>query len=234
MADYKSKIDKYNNTEKDLGSYNDARCNYYEGMTVGEIWGYETEGFFTSTQDVASHENEEARTPENILNLYYQSVGRNSNLLLNIPPNRQGLFAENDVKSMIGFKKLLDQEFKNEVKPLKVTSTFNRGKEYVAQNMADNNPNTYWATKDNVTTASAEFNFGKPVELNRVMLQEYIKLGQRIKDFKMEAFVDGQWKPLTEGTTIGHKVIKKCELTKTNKVRLTVEAKACSPFSVKV
>jgi alpha-L-fucosidase len=177
------------------------------------------------------HANEEARTPENILNLYYQSVGRNSNLLLNIPPNRQGLFADNDVKSMIGFKKLLDQEFKNEVKPLKVTSAFNRGKEYAAQNMADNNPNTYWATKDNVTKASAEFNFGKPVELNRVLLQEYIKLGQRVKDFKVEAFVDGQWKQLTDGTTIGHKVIKKCELTKTNKVRLTVEAKACPLIS---
>ncbi len=64
LADYKSKIDKYNNTEKDLGSYNDARCNYYEGMTVGEIWGYETEGFFTSTQDVASHASQK---------LYYAS-----------------------------------------------------------------------------------------------------------------------------------------------------------------
>lgn len=55
MADHTSKIDKYNNPEKNLGNYNDARTNYYEGMTIGEIWGYVTEGFFTSEEDVANH-----------------------------------------------------------------------------------------------------------------------------------------------------------------------------------
>lgn len=55
MADYLSKIDKYSNPEKDLGNYYDARANYYEGMTIGEIWGYVTEGFFTSEEDVKNH-----------------------------------------------------------------------------------------------------------------------------------------------------------------------------------
>ena len=55
LSDYTSKIDKYSNPEKDLGKYYDARVNYYEGMTIGEIWGYVTEGFFTSEEDVAQH-----------------------------------------------------------------------------------------------------------------------------------------------------------------------------------
>ena len=55
LSDYVSKIDKYNNTEKNLGNYHDARTEYYEGMTIGEIWGYVTEGFFTSEEDVANH-----------------------------------------------------------------------------------------------------------------------------------------------------------------------------------
>ncbi len=55
LADYTSKIDKYNNPDKFIGSYNDARCDYYEGMTLGEIWGYETEGFFTSEEDIKNH-----------------------------------------------------------------------------------------------------------------------------------------------------------------------------------
>ena len=55
LADYISKLDKYNNPEKDLGGYYDARVNYYEGMTLGEIWGYVTEGFFTSEEDVKNH-----------------------------------------------------------------------------------------------------------------------------------------------------------------------------------
>lgn len=50
LADYQSTIDKYNNPEKKLGD-----DYYYEGMKVGEIWGYETEGFFTSAEDIASH-----------------------------------------------------------------------------------------------------------------------------------------------------------------------------------
>lgn len=64
MADYLSKLDKYNNPEKDLGGYLDARVNYYEGMTLGEIWGYVTEGFFTSLDDVKNHASQ---------NLYFAS-----------------------------------------------------------------------------------------------------------------------------------------------------------------
>lgn len=55
LADYVSKIDKYTNPEKELGAYWDARANYYEGMTIGEVWGYVTEGFFTSAEDVSTH-----------------------------------------------------------------------------------------------------------------------------------------------------------------------------------
>src|SRR5690606_36987745 len=52
LSDYLSTIDRYTNPQNDLGSYWDARFNYYEGMTLGEIWGYETEGFFTSVVDI--------------------------------------------------------------------------------------------------------------------------------------------------------------------------------------
>jgi TonB-linked SusC/RagA family outer membrane protein len=55
LADYLSKIGKYSNEEKSLGAYFDARFNYYGGMTIGEIWGYETEGFFTSEEDIKNH-----------------------------------------------------------------------------------------------------------------------------------------------------------------------------------
>lgn len=59
LADYLSKIDKYSNAEKRIGEYYDGRADYYEGMTLGEIWGYVTEGFFTSEQDIANHASQE-------------------------------------------------------------------------------------------------------------------------------------------------------------------------------
>lgn len=64
LSDYLSKIDQYSNPEKDLGAYYDDRVNYYEGMTIGEIWGYVTEGLFASEEDVKNHASQD---------LYYAS-----------------------------------------------------------------------------------------------------------------------------------------------------------------
>ncbi len=65
LADYTSKIIKYTNPEKELGAYWDARVNYYEGMTIGEIWGYVTEGFFTSEEDILNHASQRLYFPSN-------------------------------------------------------------------------------------------------------------------------------------------------------------------------
>ena len=89
------------------------------------------------------------RSPENLLELYYSSVGRNSNLLLNVPPDRRGLLHENDVKSLMAFRELLKKEFETDLaKGKKVTATSHRGKGYEASNVNDGNPETYWATND--------------------------------------------------------------------------------------
>ncbi len=63
LSDYLSTIDRYTNPQNDLGSYWDARFNYYEGMTLGEIWGYETEGFFTSEEDIQNHADQNIYSP---------------------------------------------------------------------------------------------------------------------------------------------------------------------------
>lgn len=63
LADHLSKIDKYTNPEKEMGNYADARINYYEGMTLGEIWGYVTEGFFTSEEDIEKHAKQDLFEP---------------------------------------------------------------------------------------------------------------------------------------------------------------------------
>lgn len=63
LSDYVSTIDRYTNPKKDLGSAWDARYNYYPGMTIGEMWGYETEGFFTSEEDIQSHADQNLYSP---------------------------------------------------------------------------------------------------------------------------------------------------------------------------
>jgi len=173
------------------------------------------------------------RSPENLMELYYSSVGRNSNLLLNIPPDRRGLLHENDVKSLLAFSELRKKEFENEVaKGKKVTVSGKRGKGYEGSNVNDCNPETYWATKDDDKTGEVIIDLGTETEVNRILLQEYINLGQRVQEFRVEAYVNGTWKQVIEGTTIGHKVIRKFPVEKATKIKVIIaKSKACPVIS---
>ncbi len=173
------------------------------------------------------------RTPKNLMELYYSSVGRNSNLLLNVPPDRRGLLHENDIKALSGFKELLDKEFvKDLAKGKKIKATSTRGKEYSASYINDGNLETYWTTNDYQTSADLIIDLGPETEVNRIILQEYIKLGKRVQEFKVSAFVNGEWKPLIDGTTIGHKAIRKFPVVKTSKIKITIgKSKACPVIS---
>jgi len=173
------------------------------------------------------------RTAENLLELYYSSVGRNCNLLLNVPPDRRGLLHENDVKSLMAFKELREKEFTSEIaRGKKVVSSSVRGKDYRSPNVNDGDPETYWSTPDNITSASLTFDLGTDTEINRILLQEYIKLGQRVRKYAVDVLVDGQWKQIIEGTTIGYKVIRRFPVIKTSRIKVTFsDSKACPLIS---
>jgi alpha-L-fucosidase len=173
------------------------------------------------------------RTPENLMELYYSSVGRNSNLLLNVPPDRRGLLHENDVKTLLDFKRLLDKEFVSDIaKGKKIYATSTRGKKFAASFINDGNPETYWATNDYQTAADIIIDLGIETEVNRIILQEYIELGQRVQEFKVSAFANGGWTPVISGTTIGYKVIRKFPVIKTSKIKITIsKSKACPVIS---
>jgi alpha-L-fucosidase len=183
--------------------------------------------FYHQTQDSL------VRSPENLMELYYSSVGRNSNLLLNIPPDRRGLLHENDVNSLMGFKELLDKEFETDLaRDKKVTVSESRGREYKGSMVNDGDPETYWATPDSETSGEIIIDFGSDTEVNRIKLQEYIKLGQRVQEFSVFNFNNGEWQFLIDGTTIGHKVIRKFPVVKTNKIKVTIiKSKACPVIS---
>jgi alpha-L-fucosidase len=173
------------------------------------------------------------RSPENLMKLYYSSVGRNGNLLLNVPPDRRGLLHENDIKSLLAFRELLKKEFETDLaKGKKVIATSFRGKGYEALNVNDGNPETYWTTNDFQTTGDIIVNLGAETEVNRIVIQEYIKLGQRVQKFEVAVFSNGTWEPLIDGTTIGHKVIRKFPVIKTSKIKVTIsKSKSCPIIS---
>ncbi len=181
------------------------------------------------------HEDSKVRTPENLFELYLSSVGRGSLLLLNVPPDKRGLFHENDVKSLQGFREMLDKEFKtNLALNAKVKANNVRGKSatYAANMITDGKKDTYWATDDEILTGTLEINLNKEEVIKYVVLQEYIQLGQRVKKFTVEIKQNNNWVKVAEGTTIGHKRILKIDPVKSSGIRLSIlDSRACPLLS---
>jgi alpha-L-fucosidase len=180
-------------------------------------------------------EDSKVRTPENLFELYLTSVGRGSLLLLNVPPDKRGLFHENDVAALKGFRELLDKEFKiNLALNAKVKASNVRGKSkvYAANLLTDGMKETYWATDDNVLKATLEIDLKKEQTVKYIVLQEYIKLGQRVKKFTVEVMQNNNWVKVADETTIGHKRIIKIDPVKTSKVRVSIlDSRACPLLS---
>ncbi|MEN2399013.1 alpha-L-fucosidase [Flavobacterium sp. MC2016-06] len=175
-------------------------------------------------------EDDKVRSLDEMVDIYYESIGRNATLLLNLPVDPRGLVNEHDEARLKELVATIKSDFKKELLAgTKVSADNFRGKinDFAPKNVIDGNKNSYWATDDNVTKASIEFTFKKPTELNRILLQEDIKLGQRIKAFTVEAKVDGNWKTIATETTIGYKRILRVDRVKASALKINItDAKA--------
>jgi alpha-L-fucosidase len=175
------------------------------------------------------------KTPEQLFDIYLSSVGRGANLILNIPPDRRGLINEIDVASLLGWKKLIDGYFHTNLalnKPAKASTIRGNSHDFDGSMVTDGNKETYWATNDEEKTGNLEIDLGESKLINFVMIQEYIKLGQRVKSFSVEIEKDGKWLAVAKGTTIGYKRILRIFPTEAQKVRIVFQdSKTCPVIS---
>ena len=157
-----------------------------------------------------------------LLEIYYRSVGRNSNLLLNVPPDRRGLFHENDAARLRELRAVLDQTFRTNLAAGKPAKADNARPGHAAGTITDADGDTYWTTEDGVVRASIEIDLGGPVTFDRAMLQEQIATGQRIEQFALEAW-DGQaWKEIARATTVGYQRLLRFPVVTAGRVRLLI------------
>jgi alpha-L-fucosidase len=179
------------------------------------------------------HTNDERslRRIENLLDIYYRSVGQGANLLLNVAPDRRGLLPRSDVVGLRELWDILSDTFRTNLALGKTVEASNvRGNDpaFAATQIVDGDASTYWATDDGVTKASVTVDLGSPATFNRAMIQEHIALGQRVEEYEIEAWDGAQWNEVVAGTTIGHKRLDRFADITANKVRLTVrKARAC-------
>ena len=170
-------------------------------------------------------EDHQVKTLAHLVRIYYESIGRNGNFLLNLPVDDRGLVHETDVKQLMALKEQIDKDFdKDLAKETKVSASNVRGEgnDYAPQNAIDGDPETYWAANDGVTNASITMTFDQLTEVNRVLLQEYIPLGQRVKEFSVEAKLGGQWLEIDHQTTIGFKRILRFDGVKSSAIRINI------------
>ncbi|GGK46190.1 MULTISPECIES: alpha-L-fucosidase [Flavobacteriaceae] len=180
-------------------------------------------------------EDHKVKTVPELLNIYYNSVGRGGNFLLNFPVDQRGLVHEIDEKRVRGLAAILKEDFKEELaknKDAEATSVRGNSSKYDASNVNDGNKETYWTTNDEITTASLTIDLEQPTEINRFLVQEYIQLGQRVQEFTLDGFVDGDWKELASETTIGYKRILRLPTVTVSKLQLNIKkSKACPVIS---
>ena len=171
-------------------------------------------------------EDDRAKSPDQLVDLYYRSVGHNATLLLNFPVDRKGLIHPVDSANAVRFHEMIQQQLKtNLVAGMTPKVSNERGGDFVASALTDDNFDTYWATEDGVTTADIEFSFDTPTRMNRMMLQEYIPLGQRVKAFVVEYLDKNTWLPVKlneETTTIGYKRLLRFETVETKGIRIRI------------
>lgn len=140
------------------------------------------------------HPDDEARllSLEELMDVYYRSVGHGATLLLNVAPDRRGLLPEADVERVLAFGEEICRRFGRPLAEVKDAE------------------------------GTAELVLDEPMELDHAVLMEDIRYGERIREYSLEAMLDGRWIELVRGSAVGHKKIDRFAPVRTDRIRLNV------------
>jgi len=175
------------------------------------------------------HQDEMVKTPEKLLDIWFSSVGRNSLLLLNVPPDTRGLIHENDVKSLMELKKARDDIFSDNLLADASVKSTSSSLFHPAPGLLKPGREKYWKARNGHTEADLEFDMGGENTFDCLMIQENIELGQRVEQFSFEVWTGERWKEVTRSTTIGYKRMLRFSPQTAQKVRLRLLQARATP-----
>lgn len=176
-------------------------------------------------------EDASVKSVEELLMIWYESVGRNSLLLLNVPPDKRGQLCSVDSAAVVGLRAAIDSITSLDLAAgIRTSATESRGWKFRPGNLTDGDYDTYWTVKDDTRQASVTVWLDSLVEFNRICLQEYIPLGQRVSSFSIDARdSSGMWNRIASETTIGYKRIVLVPKTLSDAVRINIESSHACP-----
>ncbi len=193
-----------------------------EAWVPGEVDVSIRPGWFYSPKT-----DDKVKTVSELMDIYYTSVGRNANLLLNVPADRRGRIHPADSTNLMQFRDARIAAFKDNLAAKATLTASNvRGNSanFAIENLLDGKKDTYWATDDDVKTASVELQFSEVITFNRLLLQENISLGQRVAAFDVQVWDDANnsWNTIANATTIGYKRILRLPTATTKKIKINI------------
>jgi alpha-L-fucosidase len=154
-------------------------------------------------------EDDQVRSLEDLKHVYCNSIGGNATFLLNIPPTREGLFHENDVRRLKEIGNWLQSAFRdNLLRSSGTTLTATAHKTgHEVQNVLEDTCDTYFTTEDGVTAVTLEATWEGLQAVKYAVLKENILQSQRVERFAIELHTEQGWMPVYAGTVIGYKRI---------------------------
>lgn len=178
------------------------------------------------------HDNQEPKSLRELMDIYFKSVGRGTPLLLNIPPNQDGKFADADVTRLKEFRQTLDQLYSVNYAAgaLVEADSTRRNSLYKASHLTDGDEKTSWAPADDAKTGSFVLDLGKEQHFDVVELKETIEKGQRISGFTIDVAVNGQWVPYGAGSTVGYRRLIKGQPVDSRYIRVSITDAQATPI----
>lgn len=177
-----------------------------------------------------AHEDEKVKSLKHLIDIYFKSVGRNSVLLLNVPPSNKGLISEPDIQRLREWRKVLDKTFAINFTLNKPATASSIRSDTKPSNTVDGKKTTYWAPSESAKEAWLEIDLQQPTTFNVAMVQEHIAEGQRVERYRIEAFDGHDWKIIARGTTIGYKKLDRFEAITATKARLVISSSLATPL----
>jgi alpha-L-fucosidase len=179
------------------------------------------------------HEDNQVKTPQQLVELYYSSVGRGASFLLNLPPDRRGRIHENDVEALREFRRVIDATFTTNLAAGAQVNASNwrggRDRRFAPANVLDGRRDTYWATDNGVRTPTLTLDLPNPATFNVVRLREFLPLGQPIESIIVDMWQNEAWAEFGRATSIGNCRLIRGPRVTTSRVRLRITQAAVCP-----
>ncbi len=201
----------------------------FHGNVTGKVW-------WPAECDVSirpgwfyhQHEDDKVKTLSHLLDIYFKSVGRNSVLLLNVPPDRRGLLPDPDVARLREWRAALNRIFASDLARRRTARASSALRGHEASRALDGSKDTYWVPRE--MPASLEVDLRKPTTFNIVELKEYIADGQHVEEYSIEALTTAGWQEVKRGTTIGHRKLDRIAPVTATRVRVNLLKARATPL----